>query len=457
MRVKLHRRTFLRGAGLGAGLAVGLPVLDAMLDDHGLLVAKGSAQPAGVPLSFITFFFPMGVADHGADWRPETYGDGYRPRRNLQVLFDEGIGDRVLPVGGLFKSEYVDGSNSSGDAHCDGASTFTTGRAGVTRAGPSGPSLDHVIASRLGGDTRIRHLPVSLGNGNGDPAFKYATWTAARTPAEPFLEPMRLYEELFSAGPVTITPPVELMAREQSVLDFVKTDLQGLTRRLGRNDLRRLDQHFTSIREIERELSIARPTSCEAERPTDGFDDLHRGLSPERGALLMRLMVKGFECGLTRFGSFMLTNRADGRQFTWNAEIGEYRSEDGDTGHHSFSHRDNYRLTLAVEDQLREFAALVRMLRDVPVGDRDLLYHTAIFMANEHSDGLHSVDDMPILIAGEAGGRIRQGGRAFRYDGGSAKYARIFYNVLSWLDLDDVEFGDPAHYETRDPIPGLEG
>jgi hypothetical protein len=457
MPIQMNRRHFLRGAGMGAGLAVGLPILDAMLDENGLLVAKSSAQPAGIPLSFITFFFPMGVSDHGADWHPETYGDGYRPRRNLQVLFDEGIADRVMPVGGLDKTEYTDSSNSSGDAHCDGVCTFTTGRAGVTRAGASGPSLDHVIASRLGGDTRIRHLPVSIGNGNGDPAFKYATWTGERTPAEPFRDPLRLYDELFAAGPVTVTPPMEVLRREESVLDFVKEDLRSLSRRLGRNDLRRLDQHFTSIREIEREISIVRPTMCSADRPTETFDDVHRGLSPDRSAVLMRLMAKAFECGLTRFGSFMLTNRADGRQFTWNGEIGEYRSEDGDSGHHSFSHRDPYRLTLAVEDQLREFATLIKLLRDVPVGDGDLLSHSVVFMANEHSDGLHSIDDMPILIAGEAGGQIRQGARAFRYDGGASKYSRIFFNILHYFGLDDVEFGDPAHYETRAPLAGLEG
>jgi hypothetical protein len=457
--MRLNRRTFLRGAGVGGtGIALGLPVLDAMLDGNGDLVARGSAQPAGHPLSLITFFFPCGVRANGADWHPETYGDGYRPRRNLGVLFDEGVADRCMPVGGLEKHELLDPSNASGDAHIDGLCTFTTGRGGLDRSGPSGPSLDHVIASRLGGDSRIRLLPVALSNDSGDPGFKYASWSGDRTPVVPYRDPNALYDELFGAGPVTVEPSTALLARRQSVLDFVSDDLRRLTRRVGQNDLRRLDQHFTSIREIERAMTIAPPMVCEVDRPGETHDDLHGGLSPERGELLMRLMVKGFECGLTRFGSFMLCGRADIRQFSWNPEIGSYASSDGDEGHHAISHYEPDKLTLAVEEQLREFATLVKLLRDTPVGDRDLLYHSCVFMANEHGDGpSHDHRDIPIILAGEAGGQIRQGGRAFRYEGGAARYSRIFFNLLGYLGLDDVDFGDPEHYEVREPLAGLEG
>jgi len=462
---RLSRRTLLRGIGIGGvGVSVGLPVLDAMLDGRGALLPKSRAGTPTHPTSLVTFFFPCGTKSfYGnaspsdgspGDWHPRDDGPAYTPSRNLRVLHDMGLRDQFVPVSGLLKEER--NISEDRDAHDVGHATFASGR-GSLYTGSGGPTIDWVASGHLGLDTRYRVLPVALGD-EGTRPRRYMTWSDRDTPVESYRDPLALYDAIFAmetmpSGPL---PSEVLLARRRSVLDFVSEDLQQLTRRVGSNDLRRLDQHFESVRQLERELSTEIPM-CAIDRPTETFDDLYGGLSPQRGEVLMKLLVKALECGLTRFASFQLCARGDGRQFVWNSAIGSYDSPDQGPGHHGISHYDDAKLTLCVEEQLREFGRFLELMRDTPAGDASLLYHSLVFFANEHEHGgSHQCGNMPVLLAGQAGGQLTTG-RAYRYSGPSARYARLFFNVLGMLGLDGVDFGDPAAYDLREPLPGLEG
>ena len=270
---RFDRRTLLRGTLVGGAVTVGLPLLDCFLNDNGDALAQG----APLPLRFGAWMWGCGM--NPDRWNPKSVGPDYDLPIELQAL------DREL-AGGAKVRDYV--SVFSGfDVKLDGRPNFphTAGLMGTLTANlpledytVPAPTLDTIIAAEIGGLTRFRSLEMSC-TGNPNQAYSFES---QGVPNAPEISPTALYTRIFgpdfadpNAGP--FIPDPRLMLR-QSVLSAVKEDRERLLQRVGAHDRQRLDQYFTSVRQLEQQIDVllAGPPDLESCRkaPAPGADDL---------------------------------------------------------------------------------------------------------------------------------------------------------------------------------------
>lgn len=424
----------LRGMGLSA-VSIGLPPLDAMLDGNGDL-ARG-VHAGGFPLVFLTFFLPNGIWPK-TFW-PQQSGERWEPTPSLKPM-DAWRGD-ILILKNLRKNEWGLNQEINNDAHIRGHATFATSQ-GITRTGVRGPSIDQVLAAKLGTKTKFQSLPVAIGRVN-DPRLAVISWAAADTPVPAERSPDLLFARVF--GDVG-TGGRRLVKVRKSVLDTVRADASELTALVGAEDRARLDQHLTAIREVERQVETGPGRACRVPPPPEEADV--DALSNERARLLLRLQVMALACDLTRFGSFQLAHRGDKRQFPW---LGISNDPDG---HHGISHQTSEQgrewQTKIVADELDQFAYLLKLLKEVKQGPRTMLDNALVFCANEVGEGLgHDVQNVPVILAGRAGGKLRPG-RLVEYPRGTT-YSNVFVSILNMFGLPETKFG----VNGKAPLPEL--
>jgi hypothetical protein len=167
----------------------------------------------------------------------------------------------------------------------------------------------------------------------------------------------------------------------------------------------------------------------------------------------MDLQVKALECGVTRVVSFSFG--CGGRQFPWIP--GGLFPDPGDGnngGHHGLSHHraDFSIFNRVVEDMLEQFAHMWKRMKAVQYGGTNLLRESIVFLAGGQNGTAHKPDNMPVLLAGNAGGRLRTG-RSIRTPAGTP-YERVLVSILHLLGLENVPFGDPQ-FVSGGPLPAL--
>ncbi len=440
---RLSRRAFLRGA---AGITLSLPTLDAMLDGRGRLWGTAHAQPAAPPVRLMTFYFPCGTVLE--EWTPEASGPDYALTPSLRALGGTAevpsVREYVNVLSNLRKQEYEDGvTEITAESHLRGTGTFATG-VGVSPdgTGAGGASVDQVAVQALKPTTRFPSLVLAMGQANGV-NLSHISWTKARTPVPPERSPRALFNKLFSTGAPGVPNPQleELARRRKSVLDTVSGDLDRLQARVGANDRARLEEHLESVREVERQLTFVPTTTCAApEQPGSG-------LSPTQSSkLMLKLLTLALQCDLTRVASFQLFQRYDSLRFPW---LGI------DRAHHDVSHDTTptglRQQTAIVAWEVELFAWFLHQLRSVPEGAGNLLDNCLIFFASEHSHGRsHEYKDMPVLLAGRAGGQVKTG-RHIRYPAGTP-YAKAFVSMLNYAGVPATRFGTYGN----GPLSGLD-
>lgn len=440
---RLSRRAFLRGA---AGVTIALPTLDAMLDGRGRLWGTAHAQAAPPPVRLVTFFFPCGTVLE--DWTPRSTGPDYALTPCLQALGGTAtvpsVREYVNVLSNLRKQEYEDNvTEYNAESHLRGTGTFATGvGTSPDGLGAGGPSVDQVAVQALKPTTRFPSLVMALGRANGV-NLSHISWTKARTPVPPERSPKALFNKLFStAAPGVPNAELEALARRRkSVLDTIRGDLSRLQARVGANDRSRLEEHLESVREIERQLTFVPTTTCQApEAPGSGLSP------PEAAKLMMRMLTIALQCDLTRVASFQLYQRQDNLRFPW---LGI------DRGHHDVSHDTTpqglAQQTAIVAWEVEMFAHFLHLLRSAPEGAGNLLDNAIVFFANEHSTGRgHEYKDMPVLLAGRAGGQVKTG-RHIRYPTGTP-YAKAFVSMLNSVGVPATRFGTYGN----GPLSGLD-
>lgn len=430
-RVRLSRRTVLRG--IGAGIA--LPLLDAMLDDRGFVFgeSRAHAAPLAPPVRLLTFFFPCGWGNIDPIGNFDAVVAGPLAPFQSDIVVLKNLDKRA---------QYIDDTSGRGDAHIVGHSTFATGY-GSVRGGAGGPSVDQAAAQALGGTTRYRSLPIGIGHPT-EPGFAHVSWQGAASPVPAEHDPLKFFQRLFGA----LTPGARPLDDRKNILDFARADVARLQQRIGRADRARLDQHLTAIAELQQALT-ATQVNCQV--PAAPAADL-APLSNERAQAMMRLLVLALQCDLTRYGSVFLCGRADSRQFPWLAFVGAGGAEN-EIGHHGYSHDPSVageaRMRAIVLDQSKQFAFLLKLLKEAPEGAGTLLDNSVVFFTSEHTRSFgHTPDEMPAVVAGRAGGKLVTGRTL---DTAGATYARTFVSMLNYAGVPTSSFGPHA----PGPLAGL--
>jgi hypothetical protein len=401
MNKHLSRRTVLRG--IGAGLA--LPWLEAM----GPLASwvHASAKSPSAPNRLVWLYVPNGVAM--PNWTPKEEG----PLRELPEILQE-VKDFAGDINVLSGLSARAASGSNG-AHARAMAAFLTGVTPLKTEGANyraGISADQVAASRVGDQTRLASLELGTEENTGFCDFGYncvykgtMSWRSATQPMIKEVRPRMVFERLFAGNDAN---RAQRDAVRRSVLDYVREDSRALARQLGADDRRRMDEYLTAIREIEQR--IERATSFPALPKPDL--SIAAGIPKdyqEHCRLMCDLIVLAFQSDITRICTFALTNELSERAFP------EHGVKEG---HHGITHegeRGYPKLTLVNQLHMRQLAYLLGKLKAVREGSGTLLDHCLIAYGSAISDGSqHSNSNLPMLLAGNAGGTIKTG-RHIRY------------------------------------------
>jgi hypothetical protein len=437
---RMTRRAALRAAGI----SIALPTLDAMVDGKGWWLRKARAATPP-PVRVMSFHFPHGVVL--SQWTPTATGTGYTITPGLMPLAPYQNDINVIS-----NLELTCWGKGPGGGHANGMPDFATAVVSIG-AGAGGPSFDQVLATELGAATKFRSLVGHPEQADG--ATEGATtahmnniaWAGPGMVAPADRDPMHFYTTLVSAIPpapsTTQTGPtpevLAAIARKKSVLDHVMGEISGLQTHVGKVDKARLDNHLTSLREVER-IATTMPTTapnnltCMAP-PVPTADEIMS--YRERTKIYLRLFAMAFRCDLTRYASYAQSNGYDSRTYTdISGNIGD---------HHGITHNGNYGpMPPTIEMKfvvyfMEQLAFLLNELKSTQEGAGTLLDNCLIYYGSEMGEGWHVAKQMPVVLAGKAGGKI-QTGRHLMFPM-NTPIAKLFLSILQAAGSKTTTFG----------------
>jgi hypothetical protein len=435
-RLPLSRRTFLRG--LGAAMA--LPYLDAMRATRALAAAQTTA-----PNRLLFVFFPNGAIM--PKWTPAQTGADFTLPETLKPL--EALKSKLCVLSGLAQDNARAKGDGGGD-HARSASAFLTGAHPVKTSGADikvGMSVDQVAAEKLGHLTRLPSLEIGTEGGRNagqcDTGYSCAysnniSWKTATTPMAKEINPKLVFQRLFGDRQAAADRTRRNRLR-QSVLDLVADDAGRLQKQLGQTDRRKLEEYFTSVREIE--LRIERSQNSDQQLPTPTIAEpngVPKDLD-EHLRLMYDLLAIAFQTDSTRVATYMLANEGSNRSYPM---VGV------NDGHHHLSHHQNKQDWI---DQLQKidlffvsrFAEFLHKLDGISEGDGTLLDHAMIVYGSAIADGnRHSHDDLPILLAGRGSGTIASG-RHIEYPK-ETPLNNLFLSLLDRMQVGVDKLGDSS-------------
>ncbi|MFO0876945.1 MAG: DUF1552 domain-containing protein [Gemmataceae bacterium] len=442
----LSRRTVLRGLGA----AVALPWLEAM----GPVVARPAGTPTRrtptAPTRIAFLYVPNGK--NMVDWTPKQEGANFDLPAILEPL--RPVKEQLLILSNLTADKARANGDGGGD-HARALAAFLTGCQPRKTDGTdirAGVSVDQVIASRLADQTRLPSLEIGAEHGamagNCDSGYSCVysstmSWRSATQPLPKEVNPKLVFERLFGSQDAGRT---RRDAIRKSILDFVREDSRDLTQKLGPNDRRKLDEYFTSIRDLE--LRIARAEKLPPVKAPEGFKPTSiPAVYQDHLRLMCDLIVLAFQADITRVCTFVLANEGSNRPYR---EIGVPE------GHHDLSHHGNdVKKKAKIRDinkfHVSQLAYLLGKLQGIREGEGTVLDHSMIVYGSGNSDGnAHNHDDLPILVAGKGGGTLKTGRHL--------KYARETPLTNLWLSLlDRMNIKMPVLGDSTGHLPGLTG
>ncbi len=387
MKQTITRRTLLRGIAAGP-VTVALPPLAVMFDDNGRVFA---ADRAAVEPRFVFWFNGNGVPEKY--WIPTDTGTDFALTPCLAPLAP--FRDDIHIVTGLDNA--ATRLPGPGNGHTNSMSGILCGRPFTGRGG-GGPSIDQMIAAKVGGGSRFRSIQVGVAQESfGESMQRNMSWAGQNRPLPPEMLPHRLFDRLFGQR------ELGWIARQKSVLDVVRADAADIKMVLGTSDRDRLDEHLSSVRELELAITSLPPEYKRVD-PPDHDGDLKDW--PRIAKLQSDLLVHAFASRQTRVASYMLTKCQSLTRFPW---LGHTVLR-----HHDYTHSDRvpgtgYPSAKALGEicrwHIEELAYLMARLKAVPEGDGTLLDHSTILFVHEHAEGgEHKNTGHSVVVAGRSGG-----------------------------------------------------
>ncbi|HEY3853173.1 MAG TPA: DUF1552 domain-containing protein [Verrucomicrobiae bacterium] len=384
-RRSMSRRTFLRGAGI----LLSLPMLDAMQPVFGSPTDAASATPGGKPRRMLGIcnnlgvlperFFPKGSG--GRDYELSPYLDILKEHRNDFTVFT-----------GVSHPD-VDGGHPADNCFLTAAPHPGRGSFRNTI------SLDQLIGERIGHLTRYPSLTLGVNVARGQ---KSLSWTSSGVLIPCEEKASEVFGRLFLSG---TKEEMDDQARRldlgQSILDAVAGQAKDLARNVGARDRDRLDQYFTSVRDLEQRMAMSR----EWERKPKPVVHVPVPLDPESPKAYMekvRLMYDmarlAFETDSTRSISLLLDSV--------NSPAIDVEGIKITDGYHNLSHHGRSPEKLAQlqkidEEHMRLLGNLFAQLKSTHEGDDTLLDRTMIlYGTNLGSADTHVTTNLPSLLAG---------------------------------------------------------
>jgi hypothetical protein len=434
------RRRILKGMIHGSAVSMGLPFLECFLNSQGTALAA-----TGNPLPAVFGTWCWGLGCNPGRWEPKSIGkitelgpetaplDGFKDKLNfysgMKVHFD---GRSALP-------------------HFTGNMTMLTGSAPRSYAMVL-PTIDTLVADHIGSTTRFKSIEM-VADGNPKHMYSFRAGGVFQ-PGE--VSPAALYARLFgpefkdpNAG--DSKPDPQVMAR-QSVLSAVKDQRRDIERSLGGADRARLDEYFTSLRQLERQLAmqLENPAPIEActipKAPAEGPIGTEIDVVIANNKIFAQLAAHAFACNQTHVVNL-----------TFSDMTSPLRRPGSQMFHHTYTHEEPVDEKLGYQPNVSDFitrtmegfADYLTALSSIREGDKTLLDRCLIFAVTDTGFAkVHSYENIPIITAGSAGGRLKTGIHAA---GRGDPVSRVGLTIQQALGMSLSSWGTDS-METTKPI-----
>jgi len=389
----LSRRIFLRGIGAsGAMVWVGIPPLEAMFNDSG--TAYGAVGGAGKLFEsrFLLWFNGNGIPEKY--WIPAETGSDYTLTPCLAPLAP--FRRDVHVITGL--DNPAARKPGPGNDHHRSMSALVSGTS-FTGQGAGGPSIDQIIAQRIGGDSRFRSLQFGVCQESfGESIQRNLSWAGRDRPLPPEMIPQRMFNRVFG------TKDLDWVNRKKSILDAVSEDAAKLKSTLGKADSRRMDEYLGSVRDVEKSIASLPPEYTSVAEP-DSSGDLKDW--PRIARLQTDLMVHALAARQTRVASYMLTKCQGLSRFPW---LGLTSLRHHDYTHQNVETPEGMRILRDIcKWHVEEFAYLLARLKAISEGEATLLDNICVLFIHEHAEAnSHKNNGLAVIAAGHAG-RLKTG------------------------------------------------
>jgi hypothetical protein len=383
----LSRRSVLRGAGV----ALALPLLDAMIPARTAL-----AQTAANPTPHLGFiYFPHGaVMDH---WTPKGEGKIESFGQILEPL------EKYRSMTTVFSN--IDNQAAVGPVHALAPGTWLSCvHPAISQEAHAGTTADQIAAQHIGQDTPLPSLEVAMDNRGGggfcdrDYGCSYSGTISFRTPTTPLpveIDPRKLFTRLFGQGD-NAAERARLSKQFGSLLDMVGSQTAELQKSLGPSDKAMLSDYLESVREIERRIQKTEARDLSKVTIPDAPGTAALPLD-QHFTLMFDLIGLAYQANMTRIFSFMMAAEVSGQTYT-NIGVPD--------AFHPLSHHNNEagkleRLAKVQTYHTQVFAKFLDKLAKMPDGDGTMLDHSLfLYGSNMSNSNAHNHYPLPTSIVG---------------------------------------------------------
>jgi hypothetical protein len=434
----ISRRTVLRGAGA----AVALPFLEAMVPAATALAQTPAANPKP---RFVGLFVPHGAAP--GYWVPDKVGTEFEYPFIWKPL--EPFREYTTILTGLHSRSAEPPPGVTGADHWVAAAFLCANKPKKTAGADvyAGTTIDQIIAQKIGQDTLMPSMQMAVedpganssncGEGYSCVYTNTISWSAPSQPLPMELNPQVVFERMFGDG-TTIDQRAARRARDRSILDSVKDSLTRLRGQFSASDKARIDQYTEDVREIERRLQIAMKASTVA--PTDMSVPIGVPQTfDEHIKLQFDLMALAFQADITRVGTLLFARDLTGRTYP-ECEAPTMGFHGG--SHHGEDPRRIDQFSKINQYHVKMVAHLVSRLSKIQEGDKTVLDRTLVlYGSNMGNPNQHLHYDVPHVLVGGANGK-HKGGRHLAYPSRAIPTGNLLLSVLDKFDIHQESIGD---------------
>jgi hypothetical protein len=390
---RISRRKMLKGLGA----TVGLPWLEVMSENAKSITTAGSMAAGEIPRRAMFTFWGLGVEITG--FTPAETGKDYKLTPSLAALAP-------------FKNDITVMTELTAFTGGHGACCCLLTGVNTVRNAKTLMSVDQQLALHHGSATRFPSLVLGTvrETGFGGPFPMTLSWSKSHTPITPENRPEVLFEKLFgSEDNKTLAAAKQAMAQRASLLDSIKEQASALQREVGTADRERLDQYFTSIRDLEERIKVEGEW-IDRPKPKVAKPDFGQGSPRDRIArdgqgyseytrMMFDMVALAFETDSTRAVSHIPRSEGD------EAKCYTYQTKsawDLHTISHNAQEDDKLDMWRKVDAlYFAEWAYLLGKLKAVKEGSGTLLDNTmAAWATTNGGPNAHDSKHLPLVLCG---------------------------------------------------------
>ncbi|MDB6140006.1 MAG: hypothetical protein JWO94_3078 [Verrucomicrobiaceae bacterium] len=377
--------------------------------------AFAATKTQGAPLRMAFLYSPNGVNEK--EWFPRGQaGKGYEFGPSMKEALEAHRNDFSV-ITGLCHDKARSNGDGGGD-HARATATFLTGVQAKKTAGADihlGVSVDQIAADKVGNQTKLGSLELSTDGqrsaGRCDSGYSCAyqfnlSWRNESTPMAPEMDPRLVFERVFGAGAGGDSPEAKRRrALQKGVLDTVLSDAKSLQSRVSAQDRAKLDEYYSSVRDIETRIERAEKLTKALPPGTvapSGIPDSYE----QHIHTMFDILALAFQTDSTRVSTFLMAHDGSNRSFP---EIGVPENHHG-ISHHQHDPEKLRKIGLIDQFYLRQLGYFLTKLKSIKEGDGNLLDNSMIVYGSGISDpDRHDHSHLPVILAGHGRGTLNPG------------------------------------------------